>query len=128
MREVRGGQTLEGAGKENERILRHMNAGDAIRHQAGRNDAIAGLGIGWISEYREEKYDSEPATATAFLLDSLKHPAEIESMKQIYRDRFIPISVHSPTNARLKALAGKKSLRPTARLRKPITFSIWQRA
>jgi deoxycytidylate deaminase len=107
MQEVAGGSFLRGLTKEDDRIWQHMDAGDAIRHQTRRNDAIAGLALGYISEYREEHFGAAPALATAFILDSLKHPAEIESLRQIYRDRLIVISVHSPTEARLKALTKK---------------------
>lgn len=104
MRAVKGGTSLGDVGHEDERIWRHMDAGDAIRDQTGRNDAIAGLGVGYIFDYRRDVHDGAPAGATAFLLDSLKHPAEVELMRRNYRDRFVLISVHSPTEARLNAL------------------------
>lgn len=108
MREVKGATSFLGEeAHEERRIWRHMDAGDEIRLQSKRNDAIAGLAVGWISEYRREHHRGFPALNTAFVLDSLKHPAEIESMRKIYRDRFIPTSVHAPTEARLEALTKK---------------------
>lgn len=104
MKEVSGGGHLADVDQEDERILRHMDAGDAIRDQSSRNDAMAGLAVGWMSDYRERKFGEAPATNTAFVLNSLKHPAEIETMRRIYRDRFIAISVHSPTDARREDL------------------------
>jgi hypothetical protein len=83
MREIRGGSYLAESRREDDRILRHMDAGDAIRNQSGRNDAMAGLAIGWMSEFRERGFDGAPATNTAFVLKSLKHPAEIETMRRI---------------------------------------------
>jgi cytidine deaminase len=104
MREVSGGQHLTEKAFEDDRIWMHMDAGDAIRDQSGRNDAVAGLAIGYISDYRKEHHAGAPALNTAFVLDSLKHPAEVELMRRIYRDRFILISVHSPTEERFKSL------------------------
>jgi deoxycytidylate deaminase len=107
MRDVQGGEHLEGIDVEEERIWRHMDAGDQLRKDSGRNDAVAALGIGYMSDYRSEKFSKAPAEGTAFVFDSLKHPAEVETMRRIYRDRFSLISVHSPTAERLDALAGR---------------------
>lgn len=107
MREVNGGDFLHNLKHEDDRIWRHMDAGDSIREQAARNDAIAGLAVGYIFGRRKEQHGGKQALATAFVLDSLKHPEELESMRQLYGDRFIAISVHSPTDARLDALTKK---------------------
>jgi cytidine deaminase len=107
MHEVKGGEFLKNKVNEETRILRHMDAGDAIRYQADRNDAVVGLAIGYISEYRKENFDEAEALDTAFILDSLKHPDEVETMRKIYGDRFTLISVHAPTGARLNALQKK---------------------
>jgi cytidine deaminase len=107
MRDVKGAGFLKSTSEEEERIRQHMDAGDTIRHQSGRNDAMVGLAISWITDYREAHFEGASALNTAFILDSLKHPAEIETMRRIYRDRFILISVHSPTDARLEALKEK---------------------
>ncbi len=107
MREVKGGDALEGGAHEDQRIRAHMDAGDEIRNQAGRNDAVIGLAITGMTEYRAEKFEGAPATNTAFILNSLKHPAEIETMRRIYRDRFIAISVHASTDSRREALKQK---------------------
>jgi cytidine deaminase len=105
MRDVSGGDYLDGIESEEERVWRHMDAGDQLREDSGRNDAVAALGITYMSEYRSEKFSKAPARATAFVFDSLKHPDEVETMRRIYRDRFTLISVHSPTARRLDALA-----------------------
>ncbi len=104
MKEVEGGEYLAKIKPEEERIWSHMDAGDLIRKQSGRDDAVAALGVGYIADYRRDKFGG-PALGTAFILDSLKHPAEVASMRRIYRDRFTLISVHSPTEERLEALA-----------------------
>jgi cytidine deaminase len=85
-----------------------MDAGDEIRRQSGRNDAMAALAVGAITELRaEHSSDGSPMTNTAFVLDSLKHPKEVESLRSVYRDRFTLVSVHAPTEARRDALEAK---------------------
>ncbi len=115
MRKVQGGEFLADIEREDQRVLQHMDAGDAIRHQADRNDAVAGLAVVEIADYRAEQCEGNEAVETVFVLDSLKHPAEVASMRRIYGDRFILISVHSPTSARREALTlkvGKSYGRP----------------
>lgn len=107
MRDVKGGKRLAKSGREDERVWEHMDVGDAIRDQCRRNDAIAGIAVGSISDLRKEDHDGAPALNTAFVLNSLKHPAEVEAMRRIYRDRFVLIAVHSPTEARFRALKQK---------------------
>lgn len=101
---VKGGGSLDAIDLEDKRVWSHMDAGDQIREQAAQNDAVAGLGIGFISETRRKKHSGAPAVNTAFVLDSLKHPEEVATLRKIYRNRFILISVHAPTQARLEAL------------------------
>jgi cytidine deaminase len=105
MREIAGGGYLSEIKPEEERIWRHMDAGDQIRRDSKRNDAVAALGITYVSAYRNEKFDGAPAAGTAFVFDSLKHPAEVETMRRVYRERFTLISVHAPTTQRRDALA-----------------------
>ena len=107
MKAVKGGDFLKAVAYEDERIRAHMDAGDEIRNQADRNDAVVGLAITGMSEYRSDNFSEAPATNTAFILNSLKHPAEIETMRRIYRDRFIAISVHASTDTRREALKQK---------------------
>jgi len=109
MRELKGAEFLANIAREDDRIRAHMDAGDEIRRQADRNDAVAGLAISWMADYRAEQFDRAPAGNTAFVLNSLKHPAELETMRRIYRDRFIAISVHSPTDVRREDLRQKIS-------------------
>jgi deoxycytidylate deaminase len=108
MPEVPGGAYLPALCPEDERITGYMDAGDQIRDQSRRNDAMAALAVGQITDYREEHSDEQEAIAnTAYVLDSLKHPEEVESLRRVYRDRFTLISVHSPTEDRRRALQRK---------------------
>jgi cytidine deaminase len=105
---VKGGSYLCERECEDVRIQRFMDAGDAIRDQSGRHDAMAGLAVGLITDFRKEHSEEEEAISnTAFVLDSLKHPDEVGTLRRVYRDRFTLISVHSPTEARRRALQRK---------------------
>ncbi len=48
MRAVKGGASLADIKAEEDRVWEHMDAGDEIRKQSGRNDAMAALGVGYI--------------------------------------------------------------------------------
>jgi deoxycytidylate deaminase len=105
---VKGGDYLRDLSPEDKRIVAYMDAGDEIRNQSERNDAMAALAVGQIADFREEHSDEQGAIPnTAYILDSLKHPKEVESLRSVYRDRFTLISVHSPTEARRDALQSK---------------------
>lgn len=101
MPEMPGGEHLLDLSTDDERIQGYMDAGDRIREQSQCDDAMAALAVGRIIDYREENSEEERAIpGTAYILDSLKHPTEVESLRRVYRDRFTLISVHSPTEAR----------------------------
>jgi deoxycytidylate deaminase len=107
MPEVKGGAYLRDLTPEDVRIVGYMDAGDEIRRQTERDDAMAALAIGKIDAFRAEELNGRPASNTAFLLDSLKHPAEVDLLRSVYRDRFTLLSVHSPTDARRQAVLEK---------------------
>jgi hypothetical protein len=112
---------------ENEQFLhrkkRLMDAGDAMRlrfseHNGGnRGDAVALASLGRLrlmrrdanfSEAREIPDDPDekralanmPRQNVAFLLTSLKHPAELQLLKRIYGPAFVSIGIYSPPEKR----------------------------
>jgi len=104
MQDIPHGGYLASIDDEAARIRCHMDAGDEIRRQAGRNDAVAGLAVGYMNEFRSEHHGEQPAEGVAFILDSIKHPKEVETLRSVYRNRFILLSVQSPTNSRKEVL------------------------
>jgi len=102
--EVPGGEHLVEAGPEDLRIERHMDAGDTLRGQAG-GAVLGSLGVGYIYDYRQREAGGSSAEGLAFVLNSLKHPDEVEILRKTYGPRFILISVHTPTKDRLASLA-----------------------
>jgi len=107
-----------------------MDAGDAIRQSWSefickeRGDAVALAAISGIRSIREEanlrgqdipadaaesaKLKSEaanvPRESVAYLIDSLKHPHELQLLKRIYGPAFVSIGIYSPREMRLAFL------------------------
>ena len=52
----------------------------------------------------EKARSSTPLDKTAFLIDSLKHPDEIELLKRVYGPAFISVGVHAPLETRRRFL------------------------
>lgn len=101
---------------EFERIKNHMAAGTTLRTQTDRGDLMALLSIGQIRRIREQKNidagctqeennSSKPIPRTVYILRSLKHPEEIDTLKAVYGDTFIVVSAYSPREERVQHLA-----------------------
>lgn len=84
---------------------RRMDAGDQLRSEVGDGAALAALAIARISDLRDAK-----ESATAFLLRSLKHPAEVDLLRHIYGDAVTVIGVASSLEERRETLAEVLSL------------------
>ena len=74
-----------------------QNHGDAIRLAASDNAAVARMAIGAISRRRaaasgrpEGELDGRPR---AFIIDSLRHPAEVNLLRRVYQDAFSLVGV-----------------------------------
>jgi cytidine deaminase len=100
--------TDHGRETEDKRILKLMDEGTRLRDRSGRGDAVALLGVAEIRRIRREvlsaKYESN-----SFILRSLKHPKEVETLRNVYGRGFFLISVYSPREARVTALAERIS-------------------
>ncbi|UTW44991.1 hypothetical protein KFE80_11480 [bacterium SCSIO 12696] len=108
---------LEG-GCENKRIDAYMEAGDSLRRHTERGDILAILATQAIFSVRRT-LDSEsergrggcstphPVPRQAYILNSLKHPNEINTLRNVYGDSFLAISVYSPKSVRVEALSQK---------------------
>ncbi|WP_157792851.1 anti-phage dCTP deaminase [Bordetella genomosp. 8] len=97
---------------EHERIGNLMTLGTHLREQSKLGDAAAILAIAEIARIRDvENHAPLPASSAgnAFILRSLKHPAEVERLRTIYGKGFLLISVYSPRDVRVTALAERLS-------------------
>ena len=109
------------SGSEFDRIKEHMEAGTAIRNRTGRGDTIALLAIAEIRRLRQEFHWGKnhekagvenaeglarnPLPRTVYILNSLKHPHEIDLLRDVYGQAFFVVSVYSPRETRVEFLA-----------------------
>jgi hypothetical protein len=68
--------------------------------------AIRGIRESGLAAPAASKMGAEPTLArTAFIIKSIKHPAEIQTLKDVYGRAFFVISAYSPRDRRVKDLA-----------------------
>ena len=72
-----------------EKISDYQNIGDALRNESGEYGSVAAYMVRKIRDIRVETGDSD----NIFILDSLKHPAEIKLLRHVYGDNFCLIGV-----------------------------------
>ncbi len=96
-------------GREDRRIHALMDAGDKLRTQVGRNDAMALLGIAKVRDFREQTKSSpeSPVEGTAYIFHSHKHPDELSTLRDTYGPLFFSISAYCPKSTRIQRLADK---------------------
>jgi len=91
---------------ENERIEKLMDAGTALREKSERGEAVALLAIAEIRRIRQQELNHS-TEGNAFILRSLKHPDEVETLRAVYGKGFFLISAYAPRDARVSAMAEK---------------------
>jgi cytidine deaminase len=93
---------------EDVRYKAYIEAGDLLRQRIGAG-ALALGALGKIRELRalETGSEIEPAPRRAYLLWSLKHPAEASLLRQIYGSRLIIVGTYSRRDKRKDYLASK---------------------
>ncbi|MFQ2604336.1 anti-phage dCTP deaminase [Aeromonas caviae] len=90
---------------EYERIKHYMQAGDTLRENS-ENNAILAAGVAKnISSSR-----SASSSKRAFIVNSLKHPREVEFLRKIYGDGFYLIGIHADEKRRHQHLTDDKGM------------------
>lgn len=84
---------------EFKRINSYMDAGNKVREDMGRGDALALWAVMEIAGMRPPE-DKWRETKIAYILDSLKHPNEIETLRRVYGNGFFLIGIYSPEEKR----------------------------
>lgn len=88
-----------------------MDAGDTAREKSGDNGILA-LGatkiIGGLRELRSQEAADRPRRA--YIVSSLKHPAEVETLRMIYPQGFYLLAVHEDPSDRLRRLILNKGM------------------
>ncbi len=102
---------------EADRIEKCMDAGDALRLLHG-NNYVGLLAVTAIRKHRKdingpiENHGADisamvPLTATAYIIDSLKHPEEVNTLRSIYGRSFYLLSAYSREKNRCERLQKK---------------------
>lgn len=96
-----------GDGYRDTTIAAHMTAGNELRKTLKRNDAMAMLGLLAIQAFREQRTGSptKPLPRFAHILNSLKRPEEVRTLRRIYGPSFIVLAAYAPRPRRLQDLA-----------------------
>ncbi|MBM9521200.1 hypothetical protein JWG39_15375 [Desulforhopalus vacuolatus] len=90
---------------EYERIKNHMIAGDDLRKNSSNNAILAYGTATLIKEKRDETIPKR-----AFIINSLKHPDEVEVLRKIYGQGFYLFGIHTDKKRRLYYLINDKGL------------------
>jgi len=87
------------------RAYRLQDLGDQLRGRHG-DYAVASLAVQDIRDKRSGS--SEGDGRRAYILDSIKHPTEIDLLRRVYDKSFRLIAIHADRDERLKRLSGPK--------------------
>ncbi len=89
--------------RENERIEFLIQEGDKLRESFG-NDILAKGVVGLISKCREKNSNKK----IAYIINSLKHPDEVELLRKVYNNGFYLLGVHANRKQREDYLINNK--------------------
>lgn len=87
------------------RTTEYMKAGDQIRKDTGNNAILAAGVADQIKSKRQRG-----CTKTAYIVNSLKHPAEVEYLRRIYGNGFYLIGIHADVLRRHNFLVADKGV------------------
>jgi deoxycytidylate deaminase len=110
--EERAGLDEEAKQQVDTRITALQDEGNKFRRDAKRGDALAFVAVNEIRERRQARWMSlsvsqrptvaddetlsdRPHNRVAYLVWSLKHPAEVDTLRNVYRSRFVLISLYA---------------------------------
>ena len=91
---------------EYERISKFMDWGNDLRRDSNSNDILVKYLVSKIKKEREEKKDL--ISWRAFILKNLKHPDEVNTLRNLYKDSFYLIGLWSDENSRKQFLRGHR--------------------
>ena len=90
---------------EDDRINALMDAGNDLRGQARKGDAVTQIAVYELTKIRSQsKQHSAP---TVYVFWSLKHPEEVKALRKIYNASCHIISVYAPRHVRHSILCNK---------------------
>ena len=96
---------------EYDRISKYMDLGNKLREETSDNSILA---LGVTSEiYKQRNKDdnnSKPMQRMAYIIDSLKHPDEVDKLREIYANGFYLFGIFSDERRRLDYLTKTKRM------------------
>lgn len=98
-------QAPKGTQSEYQRIKHYMEQGDQLRDNA-KNNAILAAGV--VAEIKKKRTGNP--SKTAYIVNSLKHPDEVEFLRKVYADGFFLIGIHADEKRRHGYLVNDKSM------------------
>ncbi len=90
------------------RLHRKMDQGNALRERSGRSDALAVAAMRRIQD--ERTVPSAPEPRCAFVLNQLKHPREVQTLREVYGPGFFLIGVTASIAKRREHLEKNKGM------------------
>jgi len=105
LRELQWDAPLHEHAKLDSYIAAHMDAGDRLRTEWGRADALALLAAAKIATERDGlPAAGEPLKRRAWLLRQLKTPEEVQTLRNVYGSRFLLVAAYTPDDERARWL------------------------
>lgn len=95
---------VEASQDEYVRVRRLMRAGDALREASENGEGVAS---GIVTAIRSARDAASGPNTTAYVVDSLKNPAETKLLDQVYGRNYYTISVYLPKDERIANLRNK---------------------
>jgi cytidine deaminase len=95
-----------------DRISAHMDAGTQARRRSKRGDVLAMLSVAAIQSHRRQHWGTksgrlQPIPKTAYILQSLKHPDEVATLRDVYGRAFFLVSTYAAKAERCTRLASR---------------------
>ena len=89
-----------------------MSAGNELRKKSKNNAILSMAASALISSHREKEYSGlpKPKRRKAYIIHSLKHPDEVNLLREIYTNGFYLIGVYSDEDRRKEFLVNHKSI------------------
>lgn len=94
---------------EQTRLDTAMNIGNKLRESSKRGDLFALLAINEINKKRSGD-TPEPLNRHVHIIRSLKHPDEVETLRQVYGPGFILLGISSSIESRIRFLKDEKGV------------------
>jgi cytidine deaminase len=115
---------------EDMRISQAMDRGTRIREKLGCGDAVARLGMQRIAAKRATltSMPNRRRSGIAYVIRSLKHPQEVNCLRNVYKDSFHVISLYEPKALRIKRIVEEIRKTRKPKLARPIVdeYKAWK--